>query len=151
MRPQSSLLVTWALKSPVGPERDPFCMRSRPGSLGSSQVCVWGGMRSPRLRVEHCWRTGAHLTALAPLQGLQGSATSCLHHLFPRLTRESQGLNPHGCGCLGHRNATWGTEMPPGSNACFLPSSWKALLPSWNSQRLLFVPLPLRHLSQPTL
>lgn len=107
MRPQSSLLVTWALNSPVGPERDPFCMQSRPGSLGSSQVCVWGGMGSPRLRLEHCWRTGAHLMALAPLQGLQRSAISCLHHLFPRLTRESQGLNPHGCGRLRHRNATW--------------------------------------------
>ena len=45
----------------------------------------------------------------------------------------------------------WGIEMPPGSNACSLPSSWKARLPSWNSQSLLSVPLPLRHLSRPTL
>lgn len=45
----------------------------------------------------------------------------------------------------------WGTEIPPGSNAYSLPSSWKALLSSWNSQHLLSVLLPLRHLLQPTL
>lgn len=45
MRSQSCLLVTWALKSPVGPERDRFCMQIQPGSLESSQVCVWGEAR----------------------------------------------------------------------------------------------------------
>lgn len=53
------------------------------------------------------WRRQAPALALAPLQGLQRNALSRLCHLFPRLIRESQELNPHGFGCLGHRNATW--------------------------------------------
>lgn len=63
--------------------------------------------RPQRVRMEQGLRRGPHISALSPLQGLQRSAPSCLHHLFLCLIRESQELNPQGFGCLGHRNATW--------------------------------------------
>lgn len=49
----------------------------------------------------------ACLLALTLLEDLQGRASSSPFHLFQQLTQESQELNPHGFGCLGHRNGTW--------------------------------------------
>lgn len=57
--------------------------------------------------MEQGLRRGIHISALAPLQGLQRNAPRGPHCLFLHFTRESQELNLHGFGCLGHRNATW--------------------------------------------
>lgn len=112
MRSQSSLLVTLAPQSSADPSETSTCKPSH--GFYSEALRGRGGEASGRLAGEASepkagagFEEGAHDSALAPLQGLQRRAPSRLHHLFPRLMRESQELNPRGFGCLGHRNATW--------------------------------------------
>lgn len=75
---------------------------------------VWGRGGVERAEWEYSepeggagFEEGIHISALALLQGLQRNAPRGPHCLFLHFTRERQELNPHGFGCLGHRNATW--------------------------------------------
>lgn len=89
-------------------------MQSQPSKLysgapGFGEGEVWGEQNgdTQSLRVEQGLRRGIHISALAPLRGLQRDVSRGPPCLFLHFIRESQELNPHGFGCLGHRNATW--------------------------------------------